>query len=114
MTARRGEPVLDRLLRSLPDERHRLLPYVRRAEAYRTECGCRMGGVFLAAALGFCVFTLMLRGFPTAHLAGVLLRGLALIFGAGIAGKLTGIALARLRLALLYRRLRLRFAPEGE
>ena len=40
--------------------------------------------------------------------------GAALVFGAGILGKIIGIAIARIRLGLLYRELRIRFSAEGD
>jgi hypothetical protein len=46
-------------------------------------------------------------------LKGVL-AGTVFVFGAGIVGKLTGIGIARIRLVILYRQLRIRYRVEGE
>jgi len=42
-----------------------------------------------------------------------LFAGAAFVFGSAVVGKLTGMGIARLRLALLYRDLRIRFPLEG-
>lgn len=106
--------VLEQLLRSLPEERESLRPYVERAEAYSNECGCSMGGAFLAGSLGLLILYSFL--FNVIGRGGVLaaaLWGTAFVFGASIAGKATGIAIARIRLALLIRRLRNRYQSGG-
>ena len=105
--------VLEYLLRSRPEQRDRLQPYVRRAKAYSNECGCAMSGAFLVVAMAL----VMIRGFSHHGVfqAGILSQLVAcwmLVFAAGLAGKLTGIAIARVRLALLYRDLRNQFARE--
>jgi hypothetical protein len=107
---RRSESVLDRLLRSLPDEREQLRPYVDRAKALSNECGCAMGGAFMVAALVLVIGYEVVAGWagPSNVLVRVL-RDAAIVFGAGVAGKLTGIGIARVRLVWLYRELRVRY-----
>lgn len=107
---RRSESVLDQLWRSRPDERERLGPYVDRAKALSSECGCAMGGAFMVAALVLVIAWEVRSGGPGhATLMGRVLRDAAIVFGAGILGKLTGIAIARVRLRWLYHELRSTF-----
>jgi hypothetical protein len=42
------------------------------------------------------------------------LRASAFVFGAAAVGKLTGISIARIRLARLYRHLRVKYNLEGD
>jgi len=107
--------ILQRLLQERPDDRDRFQLYVRRAKAYRNECGCAMSGAFLiAAALLVVAGSLWRPGAFTGGFFFPLLADAGLVFGAAIAGKLAGIAIARLRLALLYREVRIQFAIEGD
>ena len=105
---------LDRLWRSLPEERPRLRPYVERAEAYRKDCGCSMGAAFLVGALGLLILDgVLFAGFTRGSVLAVALRGAALVFGASVIGKLTGLGIARFRLARLDRHLRTEYHVEG-
>lgn len=107
---RRSESVLDRLLHSRPDEREHLLPYVDRAKALSRECGCSMGGGFMMTALVLVVVHAVAFAEPgRTTVVGRALRGVAIVFAAGGAGKLLGIGIARARLAWLYRQLRVRY-----
>ena len=106
---------LETLLNSLPDRREELLPHVAKVKQYSSECGCSLGGKFLVAALALCVvrfvfftpvgFSNLLRQFFLAIL---------FIFLSSIVGKFTGIGLAKIRLAGLYRHLNAKYGPEGE
>ena len=108
----RTESVLDQLLRSRPDERERFLPYVQRAKALHGECGCSLGGAFaLTALLALVVDRLRFGVVLQGGLIRSLLLGAALVFAAGLTGKLIGVGVARLRLALLYRHLRAQYEP---
>lgn len=108
----RNESVLDQLLRSRPHDRERLLPYVAHAKALHGECGCGLGGAFATAALlAVAVDRLLFRIVVHGGVIPTLLRAAAIVLAAGLAGKLIGIGIARLRLALLYRHLRIRFEP---
>lgn len=106
--------ILETLLRSRPQDLDIFHSYVRRAKSYRNECGCAMSGIFLLAASLLLVFDfLWLRGPTNGGLIFQLFAGAAIIFGSAVIGKLIGMGIARLRLALLYRELRIRFEPEG-
>ena len=107
---RSPESVLDRLLRARPDERAQLRPYVDRAKALSGECGCSMGGAFMVTALVLVIVRTVASADPAdARLMGRVLRGAAFIFAGGVVGKLVGIGIARVRLAWLYRQLRVRY-----
>lgn len=105
------ENIFDYLLQSHPEERENLRPYLDRAKAYRNDCGCSMGGAFLLGALvllGFHGF--LFQGFERVGWLPEVLWGIAFIFCAGVVGKLIGIGIARIRLALLHRQLRLTYS----
>jgi hypothetical protein len=114
---RTGEAGADRTLewlwRSLPEERESLHSYIDRAKAFRNDCGCAMGGVFAVCSLG----ALGLYGFffhRSGHLTTYVVVGAAIVLGASVVGKLSGIAIARMRLVLLYRELRMKYPVEGD
>ena len=69
-----------------------------------------MGGAFAAASLVVLVLYALLNGFSGRNPVTLALGGVSLLFSAGVLGKLTGIGIARLRLQLLYRRLRLEYS----
>ena len=101
---------IERLLDSFPEERENLRPYVDRAKAYANECGCTMGGVFAMVSVGLLIaYYLFFDGFGAGNLIVNGLTMATLVFSAGITGKLIGIGLARIRLALLYRQLHTRY-----
>jgi hypothetical protein len=107
--------ILQRLWRALPEETDKLRPYVEKVKSYRNECGCAMGGVFLIGSLLLLVVDgLFFNGIIGGHWLTTALRGTAFAFGASIAGKATGIGVARIRLALMYRELRIRYDTERE
>ena len=116
--AKRGangrETILERLWRSLPEERETLRPFVERAKAHRNACGCAMGGVFLVGAVVLLIIDgLFFHVIGGRHWAMVALLGAGFAFGAGILGKLIGIGIARVRLALVHRELRIRYHMQG-
>jgi hypothetical protein len=96
---------LDHLLRSGAD-RQALVPYIERARKLQAECGCALGGAFASLALVAAIVGGITRHADIASPVGAICLALAAIFIAGIAGKGIGIALARLRLRLLYRELK--------
>jgi hypothetical protein len=109
----RATLALEQLLRSHPEERESLRPYVDRAKAYSNECGCSMGGAFLVASLGVLVYGVLSGQLSRTDLAGTILEGAAFVFAAGIVGKLVGIGIARIRLQRMYRELTARYFVEG-
>ena len=110
----RNAAFLERLWHALPNERDRLQPYVEKAKAYRNECGCVMGGVFFIGAFGLLIIDgLFSHQITDGGWVAATLRGAAFVFVASLLGKAIGIGIARLRLALTYRELRIRFRIEG-
>ncbi len=109
-----GQDILDRLLHSRPEERDRLQPYVRRAKAYHNECGCAMSGAFLVTALLLVLIHGVWRhgSFQGGILTQLVLYA-AFVLGAGFVGKMIGVSVARIRLALLCRDLQNQFALDG-
>jgi hypothetical protein len=110
----RNVGVLEQLWRALPDEREKLRPYVEKAKSYRNECGCAMGGIFLIGALALLILDgLSFHGISGGGWLARALCGSAFVFGASILGKAIGIGVARMRLALVYRKVRIRYHIEG-
>ena len=106
--------ILERLLAARPDRRDALRPYVQQAKRLRNECGCAMSGAFLVGAIGLLiVHYLFFRDIIRVSLPGEVLAAVAFVFGAGLIGKAVGIGIARARLVLLYRHLRVRYRGEG-
>lgn len=101
---------LEQLLHSIPEDRDTLRPYFERAKSYSNECGCSMSAAFLAVSFGLLIlYGFVSDGFGGANLLTVVLASSAFVFTASVIGKLTGIGIARLRLALLYRRLSVKY-----
>jgi hypothetical protein len=105
-----AENAIERLQRAFPEERESLRPYSERAKAYSNECGCAMGGAFLVGSLALLIlYGFFFNRFGRAGLIAYVFLGTAFVFGAGMAGKLAGIGVARIRLAMLYRHLRVKY-----
>jgi hypothetical protein len=108
------DDILERLLSSRPDQREALRFYIQRAKALRNECGCAMGGAFLIGSIGLLIiYHLFLRDIGRMSLLTEVLAGVAFVVSAGMIGKVVGIGIARVRLAILYRGLRVRCRTEG-
>jgi hypothetical protein len=110
----RNPDLLGRLWRDLPGMRNELRPYFEKAKSYRNECGCAMGGGFLIAAIAV-VLLHRIAFHPSrgGHLLMSILQEIAFVFVACILGKAIGIGIARIRLSLLYRKIRIRYQTEG-
>jgi hypothetical protein len=110
----RNVGILERLWQDLPDARETLRPYVEKGKSFRNECGCVMGGVFLIVALATLIAdNLFCHRISGRGLLASALRESAFVFGTSMVGKTIGIGVARMRLALLYRELRIRYGIEG-
>jgi hypothetical protein len=111
----RNAAFLERLWHALPNERDALGPYVEKAKAYRNECGCVMGGVFFVGALALLVLDgLFSHQITNGSFVGATLRAAAFVFVASLLGKAVGVGIARTRLALTYRELRIRYPMNGD
>jgi hypothetical protein len=69
-----------------------------RARAYSRECGCAMGAIFLTAALALTLIYFATTGDLR---VGTGIACVMLVFFASMLGKMTGLVLARAKLALL-------------
>jgi hypothetical protein len=106
--------ILSRLWAEFPAERESLRPYADRAKSYRNDCGCAMGGKFTLAALaGLILYGFAYHGFRVEHWLLETAKAVGCLWGAALLGKLTGIGLARIRLARLGRELRSRYRMQG-
>ena len=99
---------IDALLARLPaDDPERAALYAR-AVAYSTDCGCALGAAFLAGAFVLASIYLAVTGIDLLT-CGI---ALAFVFVATAVGKLTGLLVASLKLALLRRSLSRRLRTE--
>jgi VIT1/CCC1 family predicted Fe2+/Mn2+ transporter len=92
--------LVDVLLAQMPADHPERPALQARAIEYSQDCGCSMGGYFLAGAAAFAIIYFAIFGgfsFRTAVASAVL------VLLAAVAGKLTGLLIARLRLTLLRR-----------
>lgn len=106
---------IENLLNSSTHDREEILLYVNRVKKYSSECGCSLGATFLMASIGvFIIYLFLSNGFGVANLLNQLLLGIFFIFTSSIVGKLIGIGMARIRLALLYKYLIARYQIQGE
>lgn len=91
-------------LASLPEDSKDKTYYRDKIKAYSNECGCSMGATFLLGAVGvLAVYLCLATNWQDFHLTKGLLLALTSIIGSSICGKLIGIAVARVRLLMLYR-----------
>ena len=97
----RGRAVDALLVRLPPDDPDRVALQAR-ASAYATECGCAMGGAFMAGATVLAVLYFSLAGELGVSSGAI---AVAVVLVATLAGKGAGVALASLRLLLLRRSL---------
>jgi hypothetical protein len=107
---RKAAVAIERLLRSFPSEPADAIAIRARVQQYVNECGCATGGIFLiVAGIASPAVLVATRSW---HPPSVL-WSLFCIAAASIAGKLTGILVALLRLRLLRRRLHRRVLALG-
>jgi hypothetical protein len=92
---------IDALLARLPAGDPRRARAQRLALKYNRDCGCGVGALALGAAIPLTCAYLALTGVTLVSVAA----GIAFDFGATLAGKAMGLALATVRLALLRRSL---------
>jgi hypothetical protein len=99
---RKALETIDQILARLPDGQPDSAAVRARAARHATDCGCAMGAAFLVAAV--LIAAAYFVWYRTPHPGSVLI-GAAGVFLAAIAGKLVGLLLAAIRLALLKRKL---------
>ena len=96
---------IEKLLARFPGEPPDAVSVRARVQRYVNECGCAAGGIFLVVAVPAALAALIVTG---SWRLPVALWSLFAVGAAPVAGKLTGIAVAMLRLQLLRRRLQRR------
>jgi hypothetical protein len=106
--------VIPRILAAFPDREEELRPFIERAARYRHDCGCHMGGLFLISSIAIATayIALSTRSGPIEFGQQVLAGALFVVLATAV-GKTVGIALARIRLALLHRELTRRYSIRG-
>jgi hypothetical protein len=101
---------LNYLWTAFPSESENLRPYIERAKAYRNDCGCTLGGIFVVGTFAALIlYGFVFRGFELRHWLIDTVSAAACLLGAALVGKMTGIGLARIRLILLGHELRTRY-----
>jgi len=93
---------IEALLENLPEDDAEKAVLTARARVYAQECGCAMGGSFLAAALAMTLIYVVITRDLSVRTC---IASIALIFVASVLGKVTGIWLAWVKLVLLRRSL---------
>jgi len=106
---------IENLLSSFPNDRQEIHLHVDRLKKYKDECGCSMGAKFLIASMGiFIIYFFHSHHFGIVDLLQQILLGIFSIFTSSIVGKIIGIGIARIRLALLYKHLFAKYPISGE
>jgi hypothetical protein len=106
---------IENSLASLPNDTAERATYLAKAKAYGTECGCAWGARFLLVSLGIFIASLFLsRDADVAGSMANIVWGIVFVFASSAAGKLIGIGIARIKLALLYRDLVATYGNLGE
>jgi hypothetical protein len=93
---------IDWLLRQFPSDDPQRASYQKRAIAYQSDCGCSMGAAFMVGSiLGVAI------AFAVDHRIALvrIVLAMATVLLATAVGKAVGLAVARLRLALLRRKI---------
>lgn len=80
--------------------------FISKIKVYKNECGCKLGGIFAISAIILCILYFLLFFNPVSVFAGIkmILWSAMAIVAAGLVGKGLGIALARIKLMVLYRK----------
>ncbi len=99
----------ERILNAFPESREEILRCTTRFKKYSSDCGCSMGAMFLLASVAIYLAYLVVSQDWRTHFPRQLLFGIVLIFISSALGKLIGIGLARLKLAVLQKYLMARF-----
>jgi hypothetical protein len=81
--------------------------FARKIEAYKNECGCKLGGIFAVSTIAISILYSLLFFNPVSVFAGIkmILWSAMAIVAAGLGGKFIGIGVARIKLMALYREL---------
>jgi len=103
-----------RAIAAFPEMREEIAREVARAARLRNECGCTAGAAVALASLVAVLIEFHTHPVWMPSLPARLGLGLGVVFVSALIGKVGGIAIARLRVALLYRRLRKKYATREE
>lgn len=100
---------IENLISSLPDDNTEKPLYRDSFKKYVHECGCSLGAKFLAISIAifivYVVYLIFFSDLETANILALGPLGIFFVFISGIVGKLIGIGIAKLKLALFYRNL---------
>jgi hypothetical protein len=103
---------INRLIELFPDDRDQLVAAADRAARLSHDCGCTQGAIAMTIAIALAA---AYYAWPGQRASGAMrisaLWALPFVITAAGLGKLIGIGVARLRLALIYRRLYAKYDP---
>jgi len=105
-------PTINRLIELFPDDREQLVAAADRAARLSHACGCAEGAIAMTIAM---ILAAAYYAWPGRGASGAMrvsvLWAIPFILTAAALGKLIGIGVAKLRLALIYRRLYAKYDP---
>ena len=106
---------LDSALIDYPDDEIQIRQAAEEIKQYSRECGCAMGSKFMIASIAIAgIYFGFIHRIALPRSITEILWGLLFVFTASAFGKMVGIGVAKLRLAMLYRSLRIRYPSSGE
>jgi hypothetical protein len=106
-------PPLNRLIELFPDDREQLVAVANRAARLSQACGCTEGAIAMTIALAIAGLYYLWAGRSGGGVRISALWALPFVLAASGIGKLIGIGVARLRLAVIYRRVYAKYDPEA-
>lgn len=105
---------IEKILGSIPNDNEEKIRYVEKIKKYSNECGCSWGANFLMAAIGgTIVYLLFYYDWRNANPVKLILTAALSIFICAGAGKVIGIAIAKIKLKLLYKSLINKYKPQN-
>ena len=105
---------IEKILAGIPNDNEKKILYVERIKKYSNECGCSWGANFLMASIGgIIVYLVFYYDWQNANPVKLSLIALLAIFLCAGAGKMIGIALAKIKLRLLYKSLMNEYKPKN-
>ncbi len=95
---------IDKILEGIPNDNEEKIKYIIKIKKYSNECGCAWGANFLMiSVLGLIVYLLFYYNWSNVNPFKLGLTSMISIFICACTGKMIGIAIAKIKLNLLYK-----------
>src|ERR1035437_8166060 len=95
---------IDKILERIPNDNEQKICYVEKIKKYSNECGCSWGANFLMASIGgVIVYLIFYYDWKNTNPVKLILTAALAIFICSGIGKVLGIAIAKIKLQLLYK-----------